>query len=430
MALGLKPIAGTQFNFSCFGVIFFPLPLNSGLTPLIIATHGDFLSVRKGDPHHITVTSFCKTASRFCGVLWPSVGGTTTMASQSSPLDDPATFRSLMIECHLPSIQIEHIVTSGYTTIALLAHGVHDESTMEEFVDYLSLIPAGERSETFSPQSASIRRVLKECISRCVQSGRESSTESSITPLVKSKLSMVDVKALRADFCQNYPGELLTSQSMPSLSFLSILKEAIDGNCLAWVPWKSRTSEADEQAFLEHRRPRNERQLLRSLLSEGKSALHDQPEAVINHQLSPEVVVTRFQGLLSTALAMLGQAHLLVLKRFHAKFLEIALLKPRDQHLRSPSLTEILDADRVAWTSVVELLADSKWSLNDVLNEVAFCRQVFHTSLAPRPEPLQSPRTDRCGQAGDSGWEESKVEWRLVEETQRRQGHMHAISPR
>jgi hypothetical protein len=103
--------------------------------------------------------------------------------------------------------------------------------------------------------------------------------------------------------------------------------------------------EADEQ-FLEHRRPRNERQLLRSLLSEGESALHDQPEAVINHQLSLEVVVT-FQGLLSTALAMLGQAHLIVLKRFHAKFLEIALLKPRDQHLRAPSLTEILDADRV-----------------------------------------------------------------------------------
>lgn len=93
--------------------------------------------------------------------------------------------------------------------------------------------------------------------------------------------------------------------------------------------------------------------------------------------------MTKFQGLLSTALAMLGQAHLLVLKRFHAKFLEIALQKPRDQHLRSPSLTEILDADRVAWTAVVELLAESKWCQNDVLHEVAFCRQVFHTSLAP-----------------------------------------------
>ena len=57
------------------------------------------------------------------------------MALQSSPLDDPASFRALMIECHMPSIQIEHIVTSGYTTIALLAHGVHDESKMEEFVE-------------------------------------------------------------------------------------------------------------------------------------------------------------------------------------------------------------------------------------------------------------------------------------------------------
>jgi len=142
---------------------------------------------------------------------------------------------------------------------------------MEEFVEYLSLIPAGETFVTFSPQSASIRRFLKECITQCIQSGRDSSTETSAVRLVKSKLSMSDVKALRAEFCQNYPGELLTPQSMPSLSFLSILKEAIDGNC-------NRTSESDEQAFLEHRRPRNERQLLRSLLAEGESALHDQPD--------------------------------------------------------------------------------------------------------------------------------------------------------
>ena len=85
---------------------------------------------------------------------------------------------------------------------------------------------------------------------------------------------------------------------------------------------------------------------------------------------------------------MLGQAHLNVLKRFHAKFMEIALAKPRDQPLRPPSLQEILDADRAAWCAVSELLADSKWTLNDVLNEVAFCRQVFHVSLAPRPKPL------------------------------------------
>ena len=57
---------------------------------------------------------------------------------------------------------------------------------MEEFVEYLSLIPAGETFVTFS-QSASIRRFLKECITQCIQSGRDSSTETSAVRLVKSK---------------------------------------------------------------------------------------------------------------------------------------------------------------------------------------------------------------------------------------------------
>ena len=72
---------------------------------------------------------------------------------------------------------------------------------------------------------------------------------------------------------------------------------------------------------------------------------------------------------------MLGQAHLIVLKRSIAY--------------------KFLDADRVGGTAVVELLADSKWQLNDVLNKVAFCRQVFHTSLAPRPKPLQGSGPDQ-----------------------------------
>ena len=124
----------------------------------------------------------------------------------------------------------------------------------------------------------------------------------------------------------------------------------------------------------------------------GKRRFMINREAVINHQLSPEVVVTRFQGLISTALAMLGRHISWSSNVSMPSSLEIALLKPRDQHLRSPSLTEILDADRVAWTAVVELLSDSKWSLNDVLNEVAFCRQVFHTSLGPKAQTSAEPQ--------------------------------------
>ena len=43
-------------------------------------------------------------------------------------------------------------------------------------MEYLSLIPAGEQFVTFSRQSASIRRVLKECIARCIQSDLYSTT--------------------------------------------------------------------------------------------------------------------------------------------------------------------------------------------------------------------------------------------------------------
>lgn len=168
----------------------------------------------------------------------------------------------------------------------------------------------------------------------------------------------------------------------------------LDTNSFTLVSWKSRTSELDEQTFLEHRRPRNDRQPLRTLLSESDAVLVDYPEADVHHEAPIEVVLLKFQHLPAVALVMLGAAHLLVLKRFSSKFLKLAVMKPRDTHLRAPSLAEILDADHAAWSAAAELLSESKGSLNDVLNEVAFCRQVFHTSLARRPQPLQPTKPD------------------------------------
>ena len=69
-------------------------------------------------------------------------------------------------------------------------------------------------------------------------------------------------------------------------------------------------------------------------------------------------------------------------------------MKPRDQNLRPPSLAEIIDAERAAWMAVSELMSDGRWSLNDSLSEIAYCRQVFHTSLAPRPRVTHQPQGD------------------------------------
>ena len=319
-------------------------------------------------------------------------------------MDDHGTFRSLMNDVGVSSVQTEHIVAQGYTTIALLAHAVPEPDQIEAFVEHISLIPMGEKFEQFSSQTSSLRRLVKECVEKAHGSGRALPAETPPPTAPKTKLSAAEVKAMKQSFSQSYPGELLTPASTPSASFLTLVKEATDSNTLGWIPWKSRTSEQDDLDYTETRRPRNDRQLLKTIMDEGSAVLYDVPEAVFQSNAPVEVVLPKFQGLLSTALAMVNAAHLLVLKRFHNNFFMLATARPRDGNLRAPTLSETLDADKVAWGAVSELLQEGKWSLNDSLNEIAFCRQIFHSTLAPRPRvQLPQPRSEPKKRRHDDG---------------------------
>ena len=309
-------------------------------------------------------------------------------------MDDPAALRKLLGDCLMSSVMIEHIVGLGHTTISMVAHAVGDPDQLEAFTQHLSLVPTGEEYQPFSPQTACIRRAVKECIAVALDSGRNTLPEPpGVTP-PKTRLSAAEAKQLKDQFVANYPGELLTPANTPSLAFLSFVKVAIDSKTLAWIPWKRRSSELDEIEFTEHRRPRNDRQLIRSILADGDVGLDELPEARVDTGGPVETALTRFQCLLANALAITGSCHLLVIKRFHAKFLEVATTRPRDAHLRAPTIHEVIDAERAAWQSVSELMSEGKWSLNDSLSEVAYCRQVFHTSLAPRPKALQPQQGD------------------------------------
>ena len=88
--------------------------------------------------------------------------------------------------------------------------------------------------------------------------------------MAKPKLQAADVAALVADLGRKYPSELLRPEVMPSLTFLSLVKEAVDTKQVSWVSWRLRTSEADEQALTEHRKPRTDSQLLHSLLGQAQ----------------------------------------------------------------------------------------------------------------------------------------------------------------
>ena len=79
---------------------------------------------------------------------------------------------------------------------------------------------------------------------------------------------------------------------------------------------------------------------------------------------------------------MVDSAHLHTLKGFHHKFQQVALAVPRDPALRPPSLQEV--ADRGIWGSIFAVKCENKWSLNDSLNEITYCRQELQGLLQPR----------------------------------------------
>ena len=294
-----------------------------------------------------------------------------------------------LILCIPPFLLVYTVVLPLGLNNATIAHALGDPERIEEFVEHLSLIPTGETFVPFSPQTASIRRAVRECISVALESGRSSAPVSTVAAPVRTRLTAAEAKELKGQFLINYTGELLTPSTTPSLAFLAFVKEAVETRTLNWVPWKRSSSEHDEIEATENRRPRNDKQLIRSILADGDVGLDELPEARVDTSKPVDVALVKFQCLLANALAINGACHLLVIKRFHSKFLDLAVARPRDPHLRPPTIHEAIDAERAAWQNVAELMSEGKWSLNDSLSEVAYCRHVFHTALAPRPKDPQ-----------------------------------------
>lgn len=96
-----------------------------------------------------------------------------------------------------------------------------------------------------------------------------------------------------------------------------------------------------------------------------------------------EPALVKYQRLLSVALAMVGAVHLVTVKRFHHRFQQLVLAVPRDSALRGPNLAEVWDADRSVWAAVCAVMTETRWGLNDSLNEISYCRQETQSVLQP-----------------------------------------------
>ena len=292
---------------------------------------------------------------------------------------------ALMLECGLSEGHQASVKLMGFTSVPLIGYAATTDN-LEALVEHLCPVSDGETFLSFSPMASAVRRLIKACMDLIQDSPQAPSVPASPNEAPpKLKFTVAEYRALKEQFCQQYPGELLAPQTTPSFHCICLLRDQLDSSGSLWLPWKARTSELDEQIYQERRRPRSDTQLLKSLLNDQET--HQGPEAHYSTSDNVDMVLPRFQTILVNALGILGKGHLLILKRFSSKFFEVATTKPQDPALRPPTLPEILTADRAVWAAVTDLHVNNSWAVNDSLQEVGFCPQDIHSLLQPRLRP-------------------------------------------
>ena len=163
------------------------------------------------------------------------------------------------------------------------------------------------------------------------------------------RLTPEAVNQMVETFQTNFPGELLTSDTIP------IYPTPLSGPTTTWshgqtikyIPWQIRMSQKQYQDMTEaktHKPIRSEAQLLGALLD-------DTPEiSMENVRLSAEWLL-RTQQVFRNAWVMVGAAHLQVFKKFDDKFFSLAMKRHSPESmLRSVNLAELLEADKMLWS--------------------------------------------------------------------------------
>ena len=311
----------------------------------------------------------------------------------SHRLDDASALAALLQQWGSPPTVMTRLQATGFSTLGLLAHALPSPDAEDSFICTVLELDPADSALLHSAAAASLRRLLAHAQELCPSPNPSSGSIPSLAsaqPSSAHKLTPSEVQDMRKKFLSSYPGELLTPELMPAPEFLSALQHALSTGASPWLPWRSRCTEADAISWHDARRPRTDRQLLRSFLEAEEES--PGPTAYVPTSGPVEPIVRKALSVLATALALLEKVHLLVIKRFNDKFLSFALAVPSDQSLRGPSLQEILAADRFVWQSVHALMRDQTWSLTDSLNEIAFCRQDMPSALQPRPRASHMPQ--------------------------------------
>ena len=317
-----------------------------------------------------------------------------------SSMDSKADFTAMMTELQVPDKAQEWLLAQGFSTISDLAFTFVNSA---DGAALLSKLPeklwtdmgvdlATEEYSTTVP-AGKLRRLLAQCrmmVQQFSTSTTAAATSTSLSPvatpvwqeLAPPRLTPEAVNQMIETFQTNFPGELLTSETTPSIRLLSVVHHYMKpGQAIKYTPWQIRMSQKQYQDMTEaktHKPIRSEAQLLGALLDET-------PEIPLeNMKLSAEWLM-KTQQVFRNAWVMVGAAHLQIFKKFDDKFFGLAMKRHSPESmLRSVNLAELLEADKFLWGEISSLLS-KKWSLNDALNELTSARADIYGVLQPRP---------------------------------------------
>ena len=187
---------------------------------------------------------------------------------------------------------------------------------------------------------------------------------------------------LRKRFEDDYPTELLDSDSFPSSRLLALTSKMVADKEIRWLPWKFRLSAKaqDDTLLIRPKKLPRLSELSDLLLDEAPSRdIHDGPASfnLINQLLT----------LATNSIALCRGAHLGSLKLYQKKFLKLCFTKYESaSNLRGPTSLEAQAADKRAWELIGELVNIHAWKLDDALHEVTQVRADLSTLLAPRAQ--------------------------------------------
>ena len=323
-------------------------------------------------------------------------------------IDSKADFEALLTELGLPTEGQQWLKDEGFVTISDLVFTFVASTDGESL---LQKIPSSTWSKlgidiSLEDPSTTViagkfRRLLAQCrmVMQQTTSGQPEAALPSTpaTPLTQPmwnelappRLTPEAVTHLMDQFAINYPGELLTADSTPSIRLLSVVHHTLKpGQALKYIPWQIRMSQKQYQEMTEaktHKAIRSEAQILGALLDET-------PEIPVeNMRLSAEWLL-RTQQVFRNAWVMCGAAHLHIFKKYDDKFFSLAMKKHAPESmLRSVNLSELLEADKFLWGETISLV-NQKWKLDDALHEMSSARADMYGVLQPRPKaPLPKP---------------------------------------